>query len=393
MATTLQDLVAGLPDDLLPTGPLPTAVTRVTGVHVSELLDPTPFLVGGELLLTTGLSLTTHLTRLVDYVTRLRGAGVVALGFGVGPVHAALPPPLQAACERAGLPLLVVPTRSRFQTVVAAFWQREREAERQDLHGALGSTHALVRAATQGPGDRGRTRARVVRALATGVGGWAAHLDADGRAGTAWPMTARPMARRAGEYVQRLRSAAVAGATFPLDHDDVLLQPIAGAEGGYLACGCTRPIPQRMRHLTLAACAVLDLHASRLAPHVALQEALPSVLGQLVVLGHAGAARDVAAAQGRPWPAAVRVSVAEHPRTANGRELPGSPLVAWAAGSAGLAWHAETTSGLWGAGRAQGAAPARERSGELRAHPDRAQRSPGHRTPRPHQPAGPASPT
>lgn len=314
MPTILDDLTASLPDDLVPTGALPSPPASVTGVHISELLDPTPFLTGGELLLTTGLTLTTHVTRLADYVTRLRGAGVVALGFGVGPVHTSLPPQLVDACARVGLPLLVVPRRARFQTVVAAFWQREREAERTDLRGALGSTHALVRAATSGPSDRSRTRARVVRALATGVGGWAAHIDDTGRAGVVWPVTARPAARRAGAEVHRLRTAGpVAGATFPLDDDDVLLQPVGSGDGGYLACGCARPTPQRMRHLVLAACAVLELHGTRLAESTALREAMPAVLGRLLLLGHVDAARDVALSQSVVWPPAVRVVVAEIP--------------------------------------------------------------------------------
>lgn len=40
------------------------AARQLTGVHSSELLDPTPFLSGGELLLTTGLSLPTQTARL-----------------------------------------------------------------------------------------------------------------------------------------------------------------------------------------------------------------------------------------------------------------------------------------------------------------------------------------
>ena len=64
-------------------------------VHGTELADPTPFLEGGELLLTTGL-------RPIDtgYVERLVRAGVVGLGFGTGLGHDVVPPGLVAAVRR-----------------------------------------------------------------------------------------------------------------------------------------------------------------------------------------------------------------------------------------------------------------------------------------------------
>ena len=73
MPLTLRDLVStpelGLA--LLAEGP---GVDRpVTWVHVSELRDPTPFLSGGELLLTTGLAFDDGL---LDPDVELRAAAV-----------------------------------------------------------------------------------------------------------------------------------------------------------------------------------------------------------------------------------------------------------------------------------------------------------------------------
>src|SRR6478752_10487666 len=76
----------------------------ITWVHVSELDDPTPFLSGGELLLTTGLFVRPS-TDCATYVGRLAAAGVLGLGFGVGLSFAEVPADLVAAAERAGLPL------------------------------------------------------------------------------------------------------------------------------------------------------------------------------------------------------------------------------------------------------------------------------------------------
>ena len=87
----------------------------VRWVAVSEQEDPTPFLEGGELLLTTGMRLPADEPGLlVDYVDRLVDAGVAALGFGVGLTHASCPVALVQAAQAGGLPLLEVPGRTAF---------------------------------------------------------------------------------------------------------------------------------------------------------------------------------------------------------------------------------------------------------------------------------------
>lgn len=311
--TTLDALVAALPGHLVPTAPLPRPSRAVSGVHISELLDPTPFLSGGELLLTTGMALTPLVTRLTAYATRLVGAQVTALGFGVGPVHDVLPDALREACERAGLPLLVVPTATPFQRVVREFWAQEGQDERRGLSGALGSTHALLRAVTHDVADRRTARRRVTQTLARSVGGWAAYLDADGGIVTMSPREggrAARGARAAGVEVHRIRaSGPLAGATFDVGGDDVLLQPVGSADGGYLACGHAHPAPTQLRHLVLSACAVLDLQAERLTDAVLAREALPLMLGDLLALGELAAAAALARSHGHPWPDAVRIAL------------------------------------------------------------------------------------
>src|SRR5262245_37081662 len=92
------------------TGPLPD--TPVGWVAVSELEDPTPFLEGGELVLTTGMRLTP--AGAAGYVSRLVGRGVAGLGFGVGVIHDTVPAELIAAARERGLVLLEVPRPTPF---------------------------------------------------------------------------------------------------------------------------------------------------------------------------------------------------------------------------------------------------------------------------------------
>jgi PucR family transcriptional regulator, purine catabolism regulatory protein len=99
----------------------------VRWVHITELLDPTPWLSGGELLLTTGLQLDTE-QRQREFVTRLADHQLSGLGFGTGFLHDRVPPALlQAAAER-DFPVFEVPYDVPFIAVTeAAFTQLVNE--------------------------------------------------------------------------------------------------------------------------------------------------------------------------------------------------------------------------------------------------------------------------
>src|SRR5687768_802913 len=88
----------------------------VAWVHSTELADPTPFLEGGELLLTTGIALGPP----DGYVRRLVAAGVVGLGFGTGLSHERVPDGLTRAAREAGLALLEVPKATPFIAITKA---------------------------------------------------------------------------------------------------------------------------------------------------------------------------------------------------------------------------------------------------------------------------------
>ena len=80
----------------------------VRWVHISELLDPTPWLSGGELLLTTGMQLESA-KRQREFVARLADHQLAGLGVGTGFAHAEVPvPPLKVAAER-DFPVFEVP--------------------------------------------------------------------------------------------------------------------------------------------------------------------------------------------------------------------------------------------------------------------------------------------
>src|ERR1700759_235593 len=80
----------------------------VRWVHITELPDPTPWLSGGELLLTTGLQMTDEKSQR-DFVRRLEKHGLAGLGFGVGFGHSEIPGPLLDEAGKLGFPIFEVP--------------------------------------------------------------------------------------------------------------------------------------------------------------------------------------------------------------------------------------------------------------------------------------------
>jgi PucR family transcriptional regulator, purine catabolism regulatory protein len=124
VATTVADLLAI--DEL--------ALTLVAGgqgtgrpirwAHVSELKDPTRFLRGGEVLLTTGLGMRGGARAQAGYVEQLAEAKLAALGLGLGFAFEATPPAVVAAADRAGFPVFEVPFEVPFIAITEALFSR-----------------------------------------------------------------------------------------------------------------------------------------------------------------------------------------------------------------------------------------------------------------------------
>ncbi|WP_328312704.1 PucR family transcriptional regulator [Streptomyces sp. NBC_00442] len=140
-------------------------------VHTSEMADPFPYLLGGELLMTAGVQLPDPEV----YVSRAAAAGAAALGFGVAPVYDAVPPALVEACARHGLPLLEVPPQTTFSGVARAVWLLMARAREDELRRVSEGQRALATAAA-----RLDPVGAVLRVLAGRVGGWAALMTPAG---------------------------------------------------------------------------------------------------------------------------------------------------------------------------------------------------------------------
>ncbi|MGP4012826.1 PucR family transcriptional regulator ligand-binding domain-containing protein, partial [Streptomyces sp. 4N124] len=120
--------------------------------HTSEMADPYPYLLGGELLLTAGVHIPDAEgsgTYFDDYVSRIVAAGGAALGFGLAPVHDTVPRALVAACEAYELPLVEVPPQTTFSGVARAVWQLMAQARLAELRRVTEAQQSLAAAASR----------------------------------------------------------------------------------------------------------------------------------------------------------------------------------------------------------------------------------------------------
>lgn len=203
---------------------LPASERAITWVHVSELRDPTPFLSGGELLLTTGLTFEQTPTDAdaLEYVQRLADAAVVGLGFGIGLSHDRVPPSLVAAGDRCGLPILQVSKQTPFIAISRAVSKAVAAEEYAAVTKTFTAQQALTKAALSDTGTD-----RVVRLLAQQLDGWVVLLEPSGAVLAEHPAGPRSRSRTLAAEIAALaghRGAVSSG--FPLGADIVSLQSV-----------------------------------------------------------------------------------------------------------------------------------------------------------------------
>src|ERR1043166_846140 len=157
----------------------PAAVERsidapIRWVHISELLDPTPWLSGGELLLTTGIQLRTSEEER-EYVVRLVRHNLAGLGVGTGIAHEGVPAAIVEEARRLEFPVFEVPYEMPFIAITEKAFARlvnEQYALLQRSIAFQGRLEQLVL------DERGLDE--VLRALSAVIGGTVLMIDGRG---------------------------------------------------------------------------------------------------------------------------------------------------------------------------------------------------------------------
>jgi purine catabolism regulator len=209
------ELVAGGPD---------AAARAIRWVSVSEQVDPTPWLSGGELVLTTGMAL--HDPAVGErFVRLLDQAGCAGLGFAVGLGHDVVPPELARVADDLRFPIFTVPYEVPFVAVTEVAMTRLVNEQAEAMRRAL-DVHERLSALVLGEQGLGA----LVEETAS-LTGFAVRLSDDAGALIAaagdWPGPDEPPADatrleiRSSDGLEAVLEAVAAGR--PLDERDGVL--------------------------------------------------------------------------------------------------------------------------------------------------------------------------
>ena len=233
----------------------------VRWAHVSELEDPTPWLKGGELLLTTGMGVGRSTAKQRAYLERLVEADLAGLGFGTGFSFSKVPKALRDAADRLRFPVFEVPYAVPFIAITEAVFSRVSGEQVEMLQRSIEAQTALTRAVIDGEGVEG-----VVRELAGVVGGWAVALELHGVALATAPASAAARAKRLWEEIQARRTDGQGFSLSLVDRGDhVSIQPV-GARGhveAFLAVGKAEALSQLDRVVAAHAVSLVAIELDR----------------------------------------------------------------------------------------------------------------------------------
>jgi purine catabolism regulator len=201
-------------------------------VHISELDDPTPWLSGGELLLTTGIQLS-GAAKQRRFVELLAERGVAALGLGTGFEHKRLPKALADEAEKRDLPLFEVPYEMPFIAITERAFTRLINEQYDVLERGAQLHERLERLVIEGRGLD-----EILGSLATAIGATALVQDGSGREVARYPakggLSAAALKGLGAELAARRASVSVT----PFEPEQpslagsALAVPVPGRRGG-----------------------------------------------------------------------------------------------------------------------------------------------------------------
>ncbi len=206
------------------------AEAPVRWVHISELEDPTPWLSGGELMLTTGIPLGSAAKQRA-FIRLLADSNLAGLGFGTGFSHDKLPKALVEEARKRDFPLFEVPYSTPFIAITEKAFARLVNEQYEVLQRGIAVQRRLERLVLE---ERGLEE--IVATISSAVGGTVAILGARGER-----LAGRAFRRQlSAETVNAIREEALAhtadGHPFVPSHPAVagraLAHPVISPGGG-----------------------------------------------------------------------------------------------------------------------------------------------------------------
>ncbi|WP_315770730.1 PucR family transcriptional regulator [Rhodococcoides kroppenstedtii] len=177
--------------------------TEIANAHASELLEPFPWMAGGELLLTTGLRLPDGRADRFSYVRKLAESGAAGIGFGTGLSFDTIPQDLVDASNTIGLPLLEVPLPTPFAAVTKKIATRTAEIQFESMFRVWRAQPRMTRAAINGG------TSAITRELADALTSTVLLVDRSGKVVKSHPNEPEP------DVVAKLQSLTTGGGATP----------------------------------------------------------------------------------------------------------------------------------------------------------------------------------
>ena len=277
---------------------------EVRWVSITELIDLSPYLEGGEIVLTTGLTLEGDDPRWVDFVSGLSRAQAAAIGFAVGVNHDQTPPALIQAASAYQVALFEVPRPTPFIAVSKAVADLVGNDELVNAKRALASQRHILNQAFSAQGTAG-----VLARLAVATESEVAVLRSDGSVESETPnMRISPELREAVRTLATDTTRAALGAS---SRDGAwLVHPLGlhGVPHRFLAVSGPKPPTPSQQGAITAATIVLSLEDTRQRAEQDSERERRERIASLLLTGETDAA---CAALRVLWPDAV---VPEHIR-------------------------------------------------------------------------------
>lgn len=253
---------------------------EIAWAHPIELADPTPYLSGGELVMTTGINIGVDAAAQHRYVARLVAADIAALAVDTGTTLIDVPDGVLAAANRAVLPVLRVPPSTPFIAITRTVIDALQADELQAVQRVVDGQEILVRATLRGGIPD------VVDALAARLGGAVLVLGTD-----------RSVQAIAGPDQDRLLAALTAdtsaspprrGAYVTADADAyVTVQNLHAAQPirGQLAVRTAAPLSNSDRLLVAHAVSLISLALEKPAGVIEAEQRLRAVTTRELLRG------------------------------------------------------------------------------------------------------------
>jgi purine catabolism regulator len=282
----------------------PSSTEPIDWVHSSDLADPTPFLSGGQMLLTTGrqfLEADGGPAVYEEYAARLAAAGIRSIGFGTDVVRTGTPEQLVEACRAHGLALVEVPYRTPFIAVI----RRVADAIAHDAHAradwSLRAQRAISLAALGREGV-----ADALRALSQQLDRAVLLFDSAGEATTAvLGSRVSDSGAVSAEAARMLRRGTRASSAIVLADGTVVGLQTFGRRGelrGVLAVAGETPLDSAETAVVTAAVALTEVSLEASRPLRRGMRVLREQLLALALDGRTGSVRAVATALGEVFP-------------------------------------------------------------------------------------------